>query len=99
MPVKSGHGPEGRMHGQSSTLFSSRRFQGRSRQNGSTGLEIFGHFFSKYKARGSAGVDSQATGGTFDISNADRLGKSETQLVNIFIEGVAQIIRWEQERL
>ncbi|CBY36813.1 unnamed protein product [Oikopleura dioica] len=50
------------------------------------------------QARGSAGVDSQATGGTFDISNADRLGKSETQLVNIFIEGVAQIIRWEQER-
>merc|ERR1712037_657224 len=48
------------------------------------------------QARGTAGVDSQATGGTFDISNADRLGKSETQLVNIFIEGVAQIIRWEQ---
>merc|ERR1711935_1088200 len=35
--------------------------------------------------------------GTWDISNADRLGKSETQLVNIFIEGVAQIIRWEQD--
>ena len=32
----------------------------------------------------------------WDISNADRLGKSETQLVNIFIEGVSQIIRWEQ---
>ena len=48
------------------------------------------------KARGTAGVDSVSTGGTFDISNADRLGKSETQLVNIFIEGVAQIIKWEQ---
>lgn len=48
------------------------------------------------QARGSAGVDSVANNGTFDISNADRLGKSETQLVNIFIEGVAQIIRWEQ---
>ena len=48
------------------------------------------------QARGTAGVDSVSTGGTFDISNADRLGKSETQLVNIFIEGVAQIIRWEQ---
>ena len=35
-------------------------------------------------------------GGIYDISNADRLGKSEVQLVNIFIEGVAQIIRWEQ---
>merc|ERR1719465_264306 len=48
------------------------------------------------QARGTAGVDSASTGGTWDISNADRLGKSEVQLVNIFIEGVAQIIRWEQ---
>lgn len=47
------------------------------------------------QARGTAGVDSASTGGTWDISNADRLGKSETQLVNIFIEGVAQCIRWE----
>merc|ERR1719476_1107834 len=43
------------------------------------------------------GLQARGTGGTWDISNADRLGKSETQLVNIFIEGVAQIIRWEQE--
>jgi len=48
------------------------------------------------QARGTAGVDSASTGGTWDISNADRLGKSEVQLVNIFIEGVAQIIKWEQ---
>merc|ERR1711937_212081 len=48
------------------------------------------------QARGTGGVDSASTGGTWDISNADRLGKSETQLVNIFIEGVSQIIRWEQ---
>jgi creatine kinase len=48
------------------------------------------------QCRGTAGVDSASTGGTWDISNADRLGKSEVQLVNIFIEGVAQIIRWEQ---
>merc|ERR1712137_1428252 len=51
----------------------------------------------KLQARGTAGVDSASTGGTWDISNADRLGKSETQLVNIFIEGVAQIIQWEQK--
>merc|ERR1719454_2055398 len=50
----------------------------------------------KLQARGTDGVDSASTGGTWDISNADRLGKSETQLVNIFIEGVSQIIRWEQ---
>jgi len=48
------------------------------------------------QARGTAGVDSASTGGTWDISNADRIGKSEVQLVNIFIEGLAQIIRWEQ---
>ena len=48
------------------------------------------------QARGGGGVDSDAVGGIYDISNADRLGKSEVQLVNIFIEGVAQIIRWEQ---
>ena len=48
------------------------------------------------QARGTAGVDSASTGGTWDISNADRIGKSEVQLANIFIEGVAQIIRWEQ---
>ena len=39
------------------------------------------------QARGTAGVDSTSTGGTWDISNADRIGKSEVQLVNIFIEG------------
>merc|ERR1712008_38141 len=40
------------------------------------------------QTRGSAGVDSASTGGTWDISNADRIGKSEVQLVNIFIEGL-----------
>merc|ERR1719152_198698 len=48
------------------------------------------------QARGTAGVDSASTGGTWDISNADRLGKSEVELVNIFIEGIAQVIKWEQ---
>lgn len=50
----------------------------------------------KLQARGTAGVDSASTGGTWDISNADRLGMSEVQLCNLFIEGVAQVIRWEQ---
>jgi len=49
------------------------------------------------QCRGTAGVDSASTGGTWDISNADRIGKSEVQLVNIFIEGLAQIVRWEQK--
>merc|ERR1719231_1036229 len=50
----------------------------------------------KLQARGTAGVDSASKGGTWDISNADRLGKSEVELVNIFIEGVAKCIQWEQ---
>jgi creatine kinase len=48
------------------------------------------------QARGGGGVDSSSVGGLWDISNADRLGKSEVQLTNIFIEGVAQMIKWEQ---
>ena len=48
------------------------------------------------QARGGGGVDSDSVGGIWDISNADRLGKSEISLVNTFIEGVAQIIRWEK---
>jgi creatine kinase len=51
----------------------------------------------KLQARGCAGVDSESKGGIWDISNADRLGFSEVQLVNRFIEGLAQIIIWEQE--
>lgn len=48
------------------------------------------------QARGTAGVDSASTGGKFDISNADRLGKSEVELCNIFVDGLAQVIKWEQ---
>ena len=50
----------------------------------------------RLQARGTAGVDSASTGGTWDISNSDRLGMSEIQLCNLFIEGVAQVIKWEQ---
>jgi len=49
------------------------------------------------QARGTAGVDSASKGGTWDISNSDRLGKSEVALVNVFIEGVAKFISWEQQ--
>merc|ERR1712018_519664 len=48
------------------------------------------------QTRGTAGVDSASTGGTWDISNSDRLGMSEVQLCNLFIEGVAQVIKWEK---
>jgi len=51
----------------------------------------------RLQARGTAGVDSASKGGTWDISNSDRLGMSEIQLCNLFIEGVAQVIKWEQQ--
>ncbi len=47
------------------------------------------------QARGTSGVDSASSGGTWDISNADRIGKGEVDLVNILIEGVAQLVKWE----
>jgi len=52
----------------------------------------------KLQARGTAGVDSAANAeGKWDISNADRLGYSEVDLVNLFIEGVALILVWESK--
>merc|ERR1719258_73804 len=47
------------------------------------------------QARGTGGVDSASTGGTWDISNSDRIGKGEVQLCNILIEGAAQLVKWE----
>ena len=48
------------------------------------------------QARGGAGVDSGASGGVFDMSNSDRLGKSEVELVNTMIEGCAKLVKMEQ---
>jgi creatine kinase len=49
----------------------------------------------KLQARGTGGVDSGSSGGTWDVSNADRIGKGEVDLVNILIEGAAQLVKWE----
>jgi len=59
--------------------------------------EDFKKFLGKMglQARGTAGVDSANTGGTWDISNADRIGKGEVDLVNILIEGAAKLVAWE----
>merc|ERR1719488_65043 len=51
----------------------------------------------RLQARGTAGVDSASKGGIWDISNSDRLGMSEVQLCNLFIEGIAQVIQWEKK--
>lgn len=50
----------------------------------------------RLQARGSAGVDSTSSGGIWDISNADRIGTSEVDLVNLMIEGCAKIVQYEQ---
>merc|ERR1712072_1062426 len=49
------------------------------------------------QARGTGGVDSASTGGTWDISNADRIGKGEVPLCNILIEGAAKLVKWEHD--
>jgi len=49
------------------------------------------------QARGTGGVDSAATGGTWDISNADRIGKGEVDLCNMLIEGAAKLVKWEND--
>lgn len=47
------------------------------------------------QSRGTGGVDSASTGGTWDISNSDRIGKGEIDLVNILINGAKQLVEWE----
>ena len=49
------------------------------------------------QARGSSGVDSKSVASHFDISNVDRLGLSEIELANVFIEGASLLIRWEKQ--
>lgn len=43
------------------------------------------------------GVDTQSTGGVFDISNADRIGFSEVELVQMVIDGVEFLIECEKK--
>merc|ERR1719433_489940 len=49
----------------------------------------------RLQARGTGGVDSASTGGTWDISNAERIGKGEVPLCNILIEGARKLVDWE----
>lgn len=46
--------------------------------------------------RGSAGEHSAAVGGKFDVSNKQRLGFSEVQLVQKMIDGVTKVIEYEK---
>jgi creatine kinase len=51
----------------------------------------------RLQSRGTGGVDTAAEGGVFDISNADRLGFSEVDLVQLVINGVNQMIEFEKQ--
>lgn len=44
----------------------------------------------------SGGVDTAAVGGVFDISNADRLGFSEVELVQMVVDGVNLLVDMEK---
>lgn len=46
--------------------------------------------------RGSAGEHSAAVGGKFDVSNKQRLGFSEVELVQKMIDGVSKVIGYEK---
>jgi len=51
----------------------------------------------KLQARGSGGFASKAADdGIRDVSNVDRMGKDEVELVNEMIKGVTDLINWEK---
>jgi len=51
----------------------------------------------RLQKRGTGGVDTASTDGTFDISNTDRLGSSEVQQVQMVVDGVKLLIDMEKE--
>merc|ERR1712136_348515 len=63
-----------------------------------SGHDRFGEVLKnlRLQKRGTGGVDTAATGGTFDISNADRLGFSEVQLVQFVVDGVNLLVKMEK---
>jgi protein-arginine kinase len=47
--------------------------------------------------RGADGEHSDDSSGVFDISNKERLGKTEAELVQTMIDGVRELIERERE--
>ena len=45
----------------------------------------------------AGGVDTASVGGIFDISNADRLGSSEVQQVQMVVDGVKLMVEMEKK--
>jgi len=52
---------------------------------------------SHFRERRAGGVDTASEGGVFDISNADRLGFSEVELVQMVVDGVEFLIACEKK--
>nr|XP_043898297.1 creatine kinase, testis isozyme [Solea senegalensis] len=51
----------------------------------------------RLQKRGTGGVDTDAVGGVFDISNADRLGFSEVELVQMVVDGIKLLVEMEKK--
>nr|BAG60220.1 unnamed protein product [Homo sapiens] len=47
--------------------------------------------------RGTGGVDTAAVGSVFDVSNADRLGSSEVEQVQLVVDGVKLMVEMEKK--
>lgn len=59
---------------------------------------LFDEILTKHRLqkRGTGGVDTASVGGVFDISNSDRLGYSEVELIQRVIDGVKELIEAEK---
>lgn len=51
----------------------------------------------RLQKRGTGGVDTASEGGVYDVSNADRLGWSEVELVQAVIDGVTLLVDMEKK--
>jgi len=51
----------------------------------------------RLQKRGTGGVDTASVGGVFDVSNADRLGFSELELLQFMTDGVRLLIEMEKK--
>ena len=51
----------------------------------------------RLQKRGTGGVDTASVGGVYDISNADRLGFSEVELVQTVVDGVKLLVDLEKK--
>ena len=60
---------------------------------------LFDEILAKHRLqkRGTGGVDTASVGGVFDISNSDRLGYSEVELIQQVINGVKELVDTEKK--